>query len=444
MELASSLAALGDGTLPESFEGLKSHVDVEWIQSALARHGVATLRRRKLPAEQVVWLVIGMALYRDRPIAEIVERLDLVLPESDGQRGTLAQGAIPPARDRVGVEPLRSLFETTAQNWALGSAERHRWRGLLVLGADGTCLRVPDTPENREAFGLPESGGRRSAGYPLTRVAALMALRGRLLLDFGIGSYRTDERDLVKPMLDRVPAQSLVVLDRHFVNYPLLDGFHHSGQDRHWLLRLRAGLKWKVVKNLGPGDALVEIEFSAKARRLHPDLPRSFKARLIKSRRKGYRGRVLLTSLLDSKRYPAAEIAGLYDERWELELGYDEIKTDTLDRLECIRSKAPERVKQELWGLVIAYNLVRREMEAVASRLGVPPRRISFRIAFRLVRDLFMWAAVASPGSLPKMVEGLRLDMARFVLPERRNERRYSRAVKIKMSNYARNDSHPN
>lgn len=91
----------------------------------------------------------------------------------------------------------------------------------------------------------------------------------------------------------------------------------------------------------------------------------------------------------------------------------------------------------------MAYNLVRHEMEAVALEHDVSPRRISFRGALMLVRDLFMWAAVASPGSLPKMVKQMRVEMRHLILPPRRSERRYPRRVKIKMSGYLRNDEHP-
>jgi len=442
MGLASSLVSLSDGTLPASFEGLKSQLDIGWIESALATHDVATVRNRKLPAEQVVWLVVGMALYRDRPITEIVGRLDLVLPGANGKRQGISQGAIPPARDRVGPQPLRELFQTTAHHWALASAERHRWRGLMVLGADGTGLRVPDSRENREAFGLPASS-RRSAGYPQIRAVGLMVLRSHLLLDFDFAGWTTGEGALAAPMLRRVPPHSLTILDRYFANYLLLHQIRSGCEERHWLLRARKNLKWRVVKRLGRADELVEVEFPRALRREHPELPQTFLARAIRHHRKGFRARILLTSMLDAAEYPAAEIVELYRERWELELGYDEIKTHTLDSLESIRSKSPERVAQEVWGLAVAYNLVRHEMEAVAEKCGVAPQRISFRGSLRLIRDLFMWAEVASPGKLPKMIRDMRVEMEELVLPPRRSERRYPRHVKIKMSGYARNDKHP-
>jgi hypothetical protein len=442
MGLASALVHLGDGTLPESFEGLKSKVDIAWIEAALAAGDAATVRNRKIAGEQVVWLAVGMGIYRDRPITELVQRLDLVLPDANGKRQSVSPSAIPPARDRVGAEPLRALFETTARHWALASAERHRWRGLMVLGADGTMLRVPDSERNRKAFGLPGSGPHRSAGYPEIRAVGLMVLRSHLLLDFDFAGCNVGEITLATGVLQRVPDESLTVLDRHYINYHLLHQIRTGGQQRHWLVRARKYLKWRVLKQLGRADELVEIPFSRESRLKHPELPKTFHARAIRYQRKGFQPQVVLTSLLDAEKYPAAEIAELYHERWELELGYDEIKTHTLEREEAIRSKSPERVAQEVWGLAVAYNLVRHEMEAVAEDCGVAPRRISFRGSLRLIRDLFLWAEVASPGKLPKMIRDMRVEMRSLILPPRRSERRYPRHVKIQMSGYPRNDLH--
>lgn len=443
MGLATAFACLNDGVLPETFEGLKSRLNIGWVESALMAGEAATVRNRKLAGEQVVWLVVGMGLYRDRPIDELVQRLDLVLPDADGKRQGVSRGAIPAARDRVGAQPLRELFETTGQHWGLESAEKHRWRGLLVFGADGTTLRVPDTGENREAYGLPGSGLRGTAGYPQIRAVGLMALRSHLLVDFDFAGCRTGEATLAAPLLRRVAPRSLTIMDRNFINYPLLHELNTGAEERHWLVRARTNSKWRVLKRLGRADELVEIRFSRESRREHPELPETFQARAVRYQRKGFQPQVVLTSLLDAEKYPAAEIAELYHERWELEIGYDEIKTHALEREEAIRSKSPERVAQEVWGLAVAYNLVRHEMAAVAEKCRVAPRRISFRGALRLIRDLYFWAEVASPGKLPKMIRDMRIEMEDLILPPRRSQRRYPRHVKIKMSNYARNAGHP-
>lgn len=444
MGLASSLVSLGDGTLPASFAGLKSHLDLAWVEDALARKGVATVRRRKLPSDQVVWLAIGMALYRDRPIPEVVHRLNLVLPDKNGNRQSITKGGITAARNRVGSGPLEELFQMTARHWALESADRYRWRELMVLGADGTTLRVPDSAENRETFHLPgHNPARRSSAYPQIRVAGLMVLRSHVLLDFDFCDCKTGEGPLTKPLIERVPDQSLTIMDRNFIDYPMLCRLRANGQQRHWLVRGKKSLKWTVLRQLGRQDQLVEIKLSPKARAENPDAPKTFVARVLRYRRKGFRPSLLLTSLVDERLYPASEIVELYHERWEIELGYDEIKTHTLERLETIRSETPEGVRQEVWGMAVAYNLVRREMEAMALEWELPPRRISFRGSLMLIRDLFIWAATASPGSLPKMVKGMRLDMEAMILPKRRSDRRYPRWVKMQVSHYPRNAQHP-
>ena len=128
----------------------------------------------------------------------------------------------------------------------------------------------------------------------------------------------------------------------------------------------------------------------------------------------------------------------LYHERWELELGYDEIKTELLDSEEAIRSRKPTGVQQELWGVFLAYNLVRLEMERVAAAAGVEPTRISFVAALRLSCDEWLWCAIASPGAIPKHLRNLRTALTSLLLPPRRSDRRFPRAVKIKMSNYPR------
>jgi hypothetical protein len=156
-----------------------------------------------------------------------------------------------------------------------------------------------------------------------------------------------------------------------------------GGHERHWMTRAKSTTKYRVIQRLGAGDELVELQVSREARKKDPTLPQTYVARAIRFQRKGYRPTTLLTSLVDPKTYPAAELRVLYHERWEIELGFGEIKTDMLERLETIRSKSPSAVEQEMWGLLIAYNLVRLEMERIAKELDVAPTRISFVAALR-------------------------------------------------------------
>lgn len=417
-----------------AFDRLRESIDPAWIEEALLATGTATLRRRRLPAEQVIWLVLAMALMRRRSIAEVVSKLDLALP---GRRVSVAPSAIAQARTRLGDEPMAWLFSRCAEKWAHESADRNRWRDLALYSVDGTTVRVPDTPENRTHFGGHGTRWNGTSGYPLVKAVTLMALRSHILAAARFGPNAASELTYAAGLWPVVPDRSLCIVDRGFFVAAILTRLNAYGRDRHWLTRARSKTKWKVIEQLGSNDAIVEIETDRGARRLDPDIPVRWRVRAISYQRKGFRPQTLLTSMLDSKRFPSQEIAAIYHERWEIELGYDEVKTVMLDRLEAIRSKNPVGVAQELWGVALMYNLVRLEMERIAVEAGVEPTRISFTMALMLIHDEWGWCAVASPGTIPRHLRELRGDVARFVLPPRR-ERTYPRQVKIKMSNYDR------
>jgi hypothetical protein len=433
MRFGESLAAVAE-LAPANFEDLRRNIDPEWILQALVATGKASVRRRRLPAEQVVWLVIGMALMRKRSIHEVVSKLGLALP---GPSPTVVPSTVAEARARLGEEPMEWLFTVSADHWAHESADAHRWRGLALYGADGSTLRVADSPENAKHFGYSNSV-RGQSGYPLVRVVGLMALRSHLLAAVTFGPYETGEGTYAAGLWPAVPDNSLTVVDRLFFSAATLIPLARDRKNRHWLCRAKKNFKWRVIKRLGRNDALVEMEVSRQARAHDPTLPKTWVMRAIKYQRKGFRPQTLLTSMLDEKLYPADEIVGLYHERWELELGYAEIKTEMLDREETIRSKSPTAVRQELWGIFLAYNLVRLEMERVADEAGVEPTRISFVAALHLICDEWLWCAIASPGAIPKHLRDLRAALKTLILPPRRRERSYPRAVKLKMSNYPR------
>jgi hypothetical protein len=431
-----AFAAAATYAKPEQFETFRRHIDAAWIEQALVATGTATVRRRRLPVEEVVWVVLGMALFRDRPIEDVVSKLDLALP---GGGGTIARSSVSQARARLGSEPMKWLFERSASAWAHSSADAHRWRGLALYGMDGSCARVPDTQENREHFGGQSGRKGTESGYPMARIVALMVLRSHLLAGVWFGPYGgTNELEHAKELRGSVPDNSLTVLDRGFLAAPMLLGIETAGQNRHWLTRAKSNSKWRVLQRLGKGDELVEMDVSRHARRQDASLPRTWTMRAIRYHRKGFRPQTLLTSLLDAKQYPAGEVIALYHERWELELGYDELKTELLDCEETIRSKTRKGVEQELWGVLLAYNLVRLEMERVAKSAKVEPTRISFVESLRLIRDEWVWLSVTSPGAIPKRLASLRANLKRYILPPRRPKRLYPRAVKLKMSNYDR------
>jgi hypothetical protein len=432
LRFEQALEIVGHFGVADKLDRLREHIPAGWIEAALEWTGTKSVRRRRLPAEQIVWLVIGMALFRDEPIQRIVDLLELALPDRNDT--LVAKSAVSQARQRLGEEPLACLFAMTAKEWARRSADANRWRGLALYGWDGTTIRVPDSPENREEFGGQKAGGGRGdSGYPQVRAVAMMALRSHILSAFRFAPYSTGETTLARELWQEMPEDSLAIVDRNFLVKKDLIALERSG-NRHWLTRSKSNTRWAVSERLGKDDYLVELEVQGTG------LPKTWQVRAIRYKRRGHAVSTLLTSLVDAERYPASELISLYHERWELELAYDEVKTHLLEREEAIRSRSPEGVRQELWGVALAYNLVRVEMERIAAEADVPPTRISFTGALAVIKDEFgrMGGPRFPVSTIPNRLEHLRRNLKRLLLPERRSERAYPRAVKIKMSNYPR------
>ncbi len=438
MRLGEALESVPEFGVSSDLSKLRQHVRPEWIEEALAATGTASLRRRRMPAEQVLWLVLGMALLRNESIERLVAMLDLTLP---GGKDLVARSAIVQARQRLGEEPLAYLFTVVAAEWATRSAQEHAWRGLALYGMDGTTIRVPDTEENRREFGGQNIGTKDDCGYPMVRLVALMALRSHLLAAARFADFHTGEPVLAEDIWHELPDHSLTIVDRHYLSARLLNRIVESGTNRHWLTRAKSKTNLKTLERYSRNDELAQLIIDPATRRYTDvELPPAWFVRAIKYQRKGFPPSVLLTSLLDPKKYPASEIIALYHERWELEVGYDEVKTHLLAREEAIRSKTPSGVRQEIWGILLAYNLVRLEMERVADEAGVEPTRISFVNAVSIIRMAWLLSATPpwAPGAIPKRLLDMRRHLKLLLLPPRAEGRSYPRKTKLKLSNYAR------
>jgi hypothetical protein len=428
MSLHGALLEAASYPRPEAFKDFCARIPEAWVNEALAATGTATLRRRRLPMDRVVWLVLGIGLFRDRPIEEVVDKLDLALPSP---RGAISKGSVPMARERLGEEPMKWLFHRCGQHWGLASAKRHAWRGLSMFGIDGSSLRTQDSDANRAEFGGWVAGKGESV-TPMMRVAVLMALRSHLLVNASVGAYaNVSELHLAEQLMATIPSDSLTILDRLYLSASLLLKLEAGGTNRHWMTVAKSNTKTRVVETFGPDDHLVELLVSDEARAQDPSLPRRWRARAVGYQRPGFAARTLLTSLRDPALYPADEIRELYHERWELELAYDEIKTEMFGGEPTLRSKSPSAVRQELWGILLGFNLIRLEMERVAALATVAPTRLSFTTSLRLIREEWEWSAITrSPGAIPKHLAKLEDRLKRLLLPPRRTERAYPRVAR--------------
>jgi len=433
LNLPFDLAATADAFTMEGLGRLGEHLPMAWIEEALASTGTASIRKRRLPAEQVVWLVIALALYRRTSMSEVLESLELVLPKGDDS--ALSRGAITMARQRLGSDPLEILFDRTAKAWCGQDQARHLWKGLSLWAMDGTTFRTPDSPENRTVFGAQGYASGKVSSYPQVRAVTLMAIPTRLIGEAAFGEYDKNEMRYAEDLVERIPEQSVTVFDKGFFSAALLLGLSLKGDQRHFLIPAKAHTKWEVLSG-GPEDPVVQMKVSPQARAKHPELPAFWTARAIRVTLPDGSGRVLLTSLMDRRQFKAAEVAACYQRRWEIETSYRELKQTMLGGPLTLRTQDPQGIAQEIWGALMAYNLVRLEMAKAAAEAKAQPTDLSFTRALHLIQQELMFASFTDAyGNIPGKLKRLR-EQLKEALKEERRGRQCPRHVKSRPAKY--------
>ncbi|MHC4199905.1 MAG: IS4 family transposase [Planctomycetota bacterium] len=420
-------------------ESLAKQVRQEWVEDALRTTGRESIRVRLLPATLTMWLVILMGLFRRTSYVNLLEKLHgtwWTEPRWSSEKPPCSR-AVTKARDRIGVEPMEMLFDRSAGEW-LTQTDGLVVRGLRVQAVDGTTMKTPDTPSNSRRFGRPGSSRGRAA-YPQLRIVALADVGTRIVKAARWSRYRKAEIDLARDIVSEIAPGTLILLDSGLFAYDLLWGIHARGSS--FLARIGAQAKPKVVRELGPGDAIVEVTLRSYHRKRHRDMPRKWPLRMITYRPEGAEEDIrLLTDLMPESGFTHEELADLYHDRWEDETIFDEMKTHlcecaTVNRPVVFRSKTPDRVVQELWGMLIAYNAIRKTMHEAARRKELDPRRVSFTSATERVREATYEMMRLPTARLAGRYEKMLAAIARVVVPKRPG-RRCPRAVKIKMSCY--------
>lgn len=415
------------------WQRLGEHLPFNWIDLALSHTGKASIRRRRLPAQQVVWLVIALALYRHRSVRQVLAELDLALPGLDDD--CVTDSAATQARLRLGVDPLAWLFAISAKQWHQQDAMRYDFEGLELLAMDGTTLKLADSPENREHFGAPSFAAGAVASYPHARMVTLTALSTQLVLDAKFGPYTQHEMKYALQLRDAIPDHSLTVLDRGFLAAELLHGLVQSGEQRHFLVPAKVNTRWTLVEG-DAADGLVEMKVSSAARKSDPNLPQHWRARAVAGIDGAGKPVYLLTSLFDKKRYSAQAIRQCYLRRWQIETSYREIKQTMLGMALSLRSQSVVATKQEIWGLLIAYNLVRLEMARTAEQARCAPTEISFVMALHAFQfEMLHAAALNAQGNLPGLLKRMRERMI-IELNIYRPGRKFDRVTKAKPQRY--------
>jgi len=367
------------------------------VDRVVAACGRAERRQRLLPARLVVYFVLALALFSPAPYLEVMRHLVEGLRGSGllGNWRVPAKSSLFRARQRLGSEPLRVLFATTAKPMATEATPGALWRGLRLLAVDGTCWDVADSEANETAFGRPGSGrGSGRSAFPQVRMAALVEIGSHAVLDAELAGCRTGEVTLVGRLPRSTSPGQLVLADREFLGVPLWQAFTATGADLLW--RVPANRVLPVTKQFRDGSWLSHVRASSGPARKEPVVVRvlayRLKDRAGEGETDGYR---LVTSLLDARRYPARQLAALYRERWEIESVFAEIKTHQRGARVVLSSKTPDGIHQQIWAHLLVHHALRELMLRTAATRGLDPDRVSFTETLRSARR----SVTVTPGS---------------------------------------------
>lgn len=428
-------------------ETLSECVGPGTVRQVLAATGKASQRIRRLPAVTIVWLILAMAIYRHLDIPSVWRQVIGTLQAlwlAGASKRLPCPSAFSAARRRLGARPMRQLFCRTATLITAPSARGGAfYRGMRLLGIDGVHFRIADTPSNAAAFGRPTTkrgGDRVEGGYPQVHAVGLMELGTHVVCQAVLKPSKKNEYPLVRYLLQQAPSGSLVLWDKGFYGYQAVA----AALDRHLhvLGRVKSSATFTRIKTLSDHSFLAKVYPTTKDKRHDTGgiVIRVIEYTFDDPNRPGHgEPQRLYTTLLDAEAYPACELVVLYHERWEFELGNDEVKTHQLtkDMPTHLRSQTPVGVVQEFYGLLTAYNAVRQLMHQAAESVDIQPNQLSFIHAVRVIRETIPIMRAAPTEQLPLLYLAMIRAIAAGRLPPRR-DRINPRVVKVKMSNYAK------
>lgn len=371
----------------------------EVVDGVIAGCGRTEQRHRSLPARVMAYFAMGLALHSEGSYEDVIALMTDGLAWAGSGSSELvklpSKSAIFQARERLGAEPVKALFDRVARPLATKATPGSWLAGRRLVAIDGTTLDVADSIGNDEFFGRPGvNKGERSA-FPQARLVALAECGTHAIFDAEIGPCTTSELALSKVLVDRLEPGMVCLADRGFTGFALWQQASATGADLIW--RAKNNVTPRHIETLEDGSWLGELR--AKNRELHTE---HVVVRVVDYTVEDGRGTDagpfrLFTTLLDPDEVSATEIAAAYAQRWEIESVFDELKTHQRGSKMVLRSKSPALVQQEIWGHLCCHYAIRTLMFEAAHDAQVDPDRVSFVAALRITRRSLSQARGFSP-----------------------------------------------
>ena len=433
-----TLPADDAGRILDRLAGLEQVIPAEAVRQALQAPGRTNQRRCKLTHEVVCWVVLALGLLTDLSIRQVFKHARrLRVGEETPNRSSLCV-----ARQRLGIAPLRHLFERIVRPLARPETPGSFYRGLRLMGIDGVVFDVPDSDANAAAFSRPSAGSRGDGAFPQVRKLSLVELGTHVEVAFVVRPITQGEQGMVGALLRHLDAEMLLLWDRGFFSYGLWQEVTARGVKI--LARVTGRLILEPIRNLADGSYLARIYRTPDDRRKDRGgiVVRVIRYMLDDPQRVGHGDvHTLITNLFDEDLYPSKELIILYHERWEQELVFDEQKTHQDPRRPTkpahLRSETPAGVIQEIYAVSLGHFVIRSLMFEAAGSAGLDPDRLSFLGCFQILKCRLPECNSSTPRRFEEWYRGLLWEMQQErTNDEVRRNRINPRVVKRKMSKF--------
>jgi hypothetical protein len=423
------------GDILDRLEGLSKVIPPEIIEQALLESGRGQQKACRLSHRVMLWIVLAMGVLTHLPIRQVFKHARRMrLGERTPSRSNLCEG-----RQRLGAAPVRRVFDLVVRPLATPQTPGAFYKGLRLMGIDGTVEDAPDTPANAERFDR-SSGSRGEGAFPQVRKVSLVELGTHVEVALAFGGWQDSEQKLVAQLWDKLPADALLIEDRGFFSYKHWKTLDSRGVKL--LIRMKSNLILRLIQRLPDGSYLAKIYASSYRRDKDRDgiVVRVIEYTLDDPQRTGHgETHRLVTNLFDHEMFPALELACYYHERWEAELVFDEQKTHLDPRrpgkAAHFRSQTPEGVEQELYALSLGHFVVRALMLEAAKEENLDVDRLSFTGCLRILQARLPECDSSTPTRLEQWYRLLLQEIADERIEPRRN-RVNPRVIKRKMSKW--------
>jgi hypothetical protein len=400
-------------------------------------------RDRRWNLRLVFWTFLWQVAQTGAPCREAIRQAQArcktagrPLPPNQDSPYCQARGSLP-------LERLQEIHDHLCVEARSGLATQDLWCGHHVVVVDGSCVTAPDTPANQKAF-PQQSVQKPGCGFPILRLVALLSLATGMLTAWATGPWLQHEVGLLQTLWDALRPGEVLLADRGFCNWGLLA--QCLERDLHAVFRVKGVRRsdFRKGKRLSRDERLVQWKKpSPKAKTVTVEewahLPEVLTLRLVRCHMNipGFRTRqvILVTTLLDSAKYPPQALSALYFRRWAMELSLRNLKTTLqMDHLSC---KNPENLQREIRMHFLVHNLVRRLMLEAARRHRVRLERVSFAGSLAAARRYGeALLQLRSESQRRQLLEQLFAVLANDLVPDRPG-RREPRAVKRRPKPYA-------